>query len=90
MNASDAVQVPLNGDVTDLRIGNRRIKYGTILRFTGVRGEFEFRKAHVIDGVCESLQVVGGTDSRNGFRYFAPDKIAKVVRVPKTKRFAHE
>ena len=71
-------------------INGRKLKAGDLLRFTGARGEYKLLKAHMIDGECESLQVVGGTNTRGGNRYFKPSQFKGKVRVPKTRRFGAE
>ncbi len=69
------------GDVPAVTVGRRSLVSGSIITIKGVRGEFEFRSARVVDGECQWLQVVGGTPSHRAWRYFTPDRLKTVKRI---------
>ena len=66
---------------TEVTIDRRKITKGDVLKFSHVRGDFEFVKAYILaDGSVDFLLVCGGTAGRKLMRQFSPDKIAKKYR----------
>lgn len=77
------------GEVSEVQINGRRVKRGDIIKIAGETGEFRFDSAHVVDGVCESIQVFGGKGGVRGkWRHFTPDRFKAKVYKPKSRAFA--
>lgn len=73
------------GDVFSVKIGNRRLNEGDTIAITGLRGEFVFHAARIVDGECVWLQVFGGQADRQAWRHVTPDRLQRKIRVPKIK-----
>jgi len=85
---SDAAraQRAAKGDVFELRLGRRRLAAGDVITVRGLRGEFRFCAARVVDGRCEWVQLFGGTADRQSWRYVTPERIGTKRRSPKILR----
>jgi hypothetical protein len=75
----DAIRAQ-RGDVSEVTIGRRKLVDGVVCTFTGVRGEFTFHSARVVDGVCQWLTVCGGTRNHRAWRHFTPGRLKSVKR----------
>ena len=64
------------GEVRTIKLGRRTFSEGDRITFTGVRGEFTFRFAQVVNDECVSITAFGGKGGMTGqFRSFHPDRI---------------
>jgi hypothetical protein len=88
MTTADEVRAQriAKGDVFSITINHRHLEVGDVLKIRGVRGEYEFRAARVVDGEVLWIQTVGGPTGKKprcAWRYFTPDRIERKLRKPK-------